>query len=143
MELTKCSVELYNWWQRGELLSHRLGVVLFHAWRGGPAEMGPTLTSLLVEAAQFLKRPQSQYWWNGCDVAAYLIARGLREPSTVGRFTPHLAIQPGSSYLWRIYLLPGVNSEITCHQLQFTKRNALDLLTPIDWRKAAARKQRR
>ena len=79
LELTKCSIELYDWWQRHEVLSHRLGIVLFHALRGGPADMGPALERLLADAATFLKRPQSRYaWWNGCDVAAYLIARKTR-----------------------------------------------------------------
>ena len=143
MDLTKCSVELYDFWQRHEILSHRLGIVLFHARRGGPADMGPAITSLLGEAAAFLKRPGSTYYWNACDVAAFLIARGLTGPEhKAPRFTPHLTVQRGSEYLWRIYLMPNAGNEITCHKVQFNRRNALDLLYPVDWRKEAAREHR-
>ena len=141
---TRSNIELYDGWGEGQGQGKRTvwhkGVVLYHHWDGYPSWMGPELERILQAAKKELAKARRLYWWDSERVGALMIklsADGKGCDRHVPRFKPCVELHRDIEYLWRVFLGPKDGEyEIQCASISHDwKRDVIEHLEPVDWRK--------
>ena len=131
---TEITIELYDTWGDGE--NDRLKeAMLEHITECFPEAMGAELEQRLGEVYKALVETGKEYGWTGQLVASLLIKQSAEDKGCGGvpTMTPCVGIDPGSEYVWKVYLGPGtMQYELRCFAVDYTREH--DSVQEVDWR---------